>query len=231
MIKANCRDRFTAADFDFVTRTVARTDNHRASLVELLTDSEVRDTVLDDPQLFKAVLEQDGPLHISTQCYFYILIRHVLNQTGLHDRNLSDYVASVLDGFGHASGWRSPADGRETSVQYLGDMLGALQHASSSQSFLIRAHMGNYALFLTGMLPEMVARRSHRGGPDVRFYEGMGQSAFRLAARHEAARSWALENVYEMLADCFHEVRIALNRLADSILHLDTGHAPHPFAP
>src|SRR5215469_5180097 len=36
MIRANCRARFTAADFDFIVRTLARSPNDHVSLVDLL---------------------------------------------------------------------------------------------------------------------------------------------------------------------------------------------------
>jgi hypothetical protein len=40
-------------------------------------------------------------------------------------------------------------------------------------------------------------------------------------AAHAAARRCELSDVYEELADRFHEVRLALNRLSDSLLNLD----------
>ena len=42
MIRANCRARFTAADFDFVVRTLARSPNDRVSLFDLLSDVETQ---------------------------------------------------------------------------------------------------------------------------------------------------------------------------------------------
>ena len=46
-------------------------------------------------------------------------------------------------------------------------MLIALRDASPVQSFLIRAHVGNYSLFITGIFHETVQHRSQRGAPDV----------------------------------------------------------------
>ena len=43
MITANCRDRFTAEDFDFVVQTLARSERDSVNLVDLLTDAEARD--------------------------------------------------------------------------------------------------------------------------------------------------------------------------------------------
>src|SRR5436190_1714955 len=44
MIRANCRARFTAADFDFIVRTLARSLTDQVSLVDLLSDLDSRDS-------------------------------------------------------------------------------------------------------------------------------------------------------------------------------------------
>ncbi len=230
MIQANCRERFTADDFDFVVRTLSQSESDSVNLVSLLTDTEARDSILDHPRLVSTVLDHATTLSISPQCYFYILIRHVLKETGLNDRALSDYLASLLERFSQTARMRSPADGHANPVQYVSDMLIALRSASPSQTFLIRAHVGNYALFITGMFHETVQHRSRRGAPNVSFYEDMGRSSFKAVARHRLAQSCALTGVFDALAEEFREVRLALNRLADSLLHLGEEPAPH-FAP
>ena len=73
MIRANCRARFTAADFDFIVRTLARSQTDQVSLVDLLSDVETRDSILDHPRLIDAILNHCGHLRISSQFYFYVL--------------------------------------------------------------------------------------------------------------------------------------------------------------
>lgn len=229
MIKANCRERFTAADFDFVARTLARSERDSITLVDLLTDAEARDSILDSPRLFESLLTDGTPLTISPQLYFYILLRHVLKETGFNDRNVTDYLASLLETFSQTARMKSPTDSQANPIQYVSDMLIALQKASPVQSFLIRAHVGNYSLFITGIFHDTVQHRSQRGAPDVSFYEDVGRSNYRVAAGHQIARSCALSEVFETLADGFHDVRLALNRLSDSLLHIDS--APASFLP
>ena len=225
MIKANCRERFTAADFDFVVRTLSRSERDSVNLVELLTDGEARDSILDSPRLVESLLGDETPLTISPQLYFYILLRHVLKDTGLGDRNVSDYLASLLEAFSQTARMRSPADGHTSPIQYVSDMLIALRNASPAQSFLIRAHVGNYSLFITGIFHETVQHRSQRGAPDVGYYEDLGRSNYRVAAGHQVARTCALSEVFEKLAHGFHDIRLALNHLSDSLLHLDNAAA------
>ena len=67
MIRANCRARFTAADFDFVVRALARSRQDNVSLVELLSDAETRDHVLDHPELVEAILSGTGNFAITSR--------------------------------------------------------------------------------------------------------------------------------------------------------------------
>jgi hypothetical protein len=233
MIRANCRARFTAADFDFIVRTLARSKTDRVSLVDLLSDIETRDSILDHPRLVDAILNHCGQLRISSQFYFYVLARYVLRQGGIGDRKLSDYVASLLEAFSRASRLQMPqTPGRPTESatadsscgeQYISDMLIALNRATPEQAFLLRAHIGNYSLFISGIFHPAVAgqRRSLHGGPDIQFYEDIGRTNYQLVSSHAVARRCELADVFEGLADRFRQVRLALNQLSDRLLNLD----------
>lgn len=224
MIRANCRERFTASDFDFVVRTLARSQTDCVTLVDLLSDSDTRDAVLDHPQLVDAILSNAGHLAISSQFYFYVLARHVLRQAGINDRKLCDYIASLLETFSRISGLQSPHLAGEHGRQYICDMLLALTKATPQQAFLLRAHVGNYSLFISGIFHENAQRRSLRGGPDVKFYEQIGRANYGVVASHATARRCELHDVYEELSDRFREVRLALNQLAEQLLNLDDDH-------
>jgi hypothetical protein len=221
MIRANCRERFTAADFDFVVRTLAHSRIDHVSLIELLSNAETRDSVLDSPRLVEAILSNAGHLCISSNFYFYVLARHVLQDVGITDRKLCDYIASLLETFSRVNRLQAPHTSEDQGHQYVSDMLIALSRATSEQAFLLRAHVGNYSLFLTGIFHENTQRRSLRGAPDLAFYERVGRTNYQLVASHATARRCELSDVFEELADRFREVRLALNRLSDQLLNLD----------
>ena len=221
MIQANCRARFTAADFQFIVRTLARSPNEQVSLVDLLSDEETRDAILDQPRLVEAILSQGGQLAISSAFYFYVLARHVLQRAQIRDRKLCDYVASLLETFSRANGLSAPHASDEQGRQYISDMLIALSRATAAEAFLLRAHVGNYSLFLSGIFHENTQRRSRRGAPDLDFYEKIGRTNYQLVASHSTARRCELNDVFEELADRFHEVRLALNHLSDELINLD----------
>ena len=228
MIRANCRARFTAADFDFIVRTLARSQSDQVSLVDLLSDIETRDSILDHPRLVDAILNHCGHLRISSQFYFYVLARHVLQQGGIGDRKLCDYVASLLETFSRASPLQISDETQHLAEQYISDILIALNRATPEQAFLLRAHIGNYSLFISGIFHPAVAgqRRSLRGGPDIEFYEQVGRTSYQLVASHAVARRCELDDVFEGLADRFRDVRLALNQLSDQLLNLDDDARP-----
>jgi hypothetical protein len=222
MVRANCRARFTAADFEFIVRTLARSQTDQVSLVDLLSDVETRDSVLDHPRLVDAILNHCGHLRISSQFYFYVLARHVLQQGGIGDRKLCDYVASLLETFSRASQLQISESVGERVEQYIHDILIALTHATPEQAFLLRAHIGNYSLFISGIFhPAVAGQRNMRGGPDLEFYEQVGRTNYQLVASHATARRCELDDVFEGLADQFRDVRLALNQLSDRLLNLD----------
>src|SRR5262249_50054050 len=226
MVRANCRARVTAADFDFIVRTLARSRTDQVSLVDLLSDVETRDSILDHPQLVDAILNNCGHLRISSQFYFYVLARHVLQQGGIGDRKLCDYVASLLETFSCANRLQMPENIDNCAQQYISDMSIALRRANPEQTFLLRAHIGNYSLFISGIFHENTQRRSLRGGPDIEFYEQVGRTNYQLVSSHAAARRCELDDVFEGLADRFHDVRLALNQLSDQLLNLDDDPRP-----
>jgi hypothetical protein len=84
------------------------------------------------------------------------------------------------------------------------------------RSFLVRTHLGNYALWLSGIFPDHVEQRKwNRGGPDLEYYEEMGRRGFQLAAEHRIAEEHGLSGLYSAAADRFGLLRLALNSLSD----------------
>jgi hypothetical protein len=178
--------------------------------------------LLDRPEVFKAVLERHECLKVSPQFYFYVLVRHVLVDSGLKDRELADYVAGMLTEFSQASRLNRVEGGGEEKYNYVFELLQALQSASGPRVFFIRAHVGNASLFLSGIFPEHIAHRAQRcGAPDLDYFENVGGSSYRTASSHQMARELHLENVLGCLGDQFPHVRHALNQLSDRLISIE----------
>jgi hypothetical protein len=107
------------------------------------------------------------------------------------------------------------------SLEYFFEMLAALQTADDVTSFHIRAHIGNYALFFSGIFPDRIRFRAEfRGCPDLRYYEALGKSSYRVASDHRLARKYDLAKVFDVLSDKFEVTRLALNDLGDRLITL-----------
>ena len=219
VIRPNCRVQFTAEDVDFVLGVLGPKAGSAETLVKLLGDEETRDLILDDESLLRAVLEHRNCLRISTHFYFYILVRHAFRRSGLQERPLADYVASVLAEFSQFERTRCTVKGQP--IDYFFEMLAALQTADDTTSFYIRAHIGNQSLFLSGVFPDRIRFRAERkGAPGLNYYEGLGRSNFRAASDHRLARKYDLDGIFNTLSERFQETRLALNDLRERLVSL-----------
>jgi hypothetical protein len=226
MIHANTRVRLTADDFSFVVRVLSKSESDAVSLVELLTDEDTRDAILDHEALAAAVLNSPERLPISPEFLFYVLCRKVLRETPAKSREVSDYVAALLAGFLRSVGREGmDAQGRH-HLRYLSDIMQALNTAGTREAFLLRVEIANHALFISGIFAGNVEKRTQRmGAPDLSYYEAMGRMNYRAAAEYREAGKFRLQPIFEELADSFREVRLALNDLATRLLHLES----HPM--
>ncbi len=222
VIQPNCRDKFTGSDFEFVCRTLEKSVRDEKFLESLFADTPSRDLLLDDERLLCALLERPDYLNVSSHFYFYIVTRHSLRRAGIDDRDLTDYIASVLAEFGHEDIFRISQKNQTGPLEHFFEMYSALQEADSHTSFVVRAYMGNRTLFLTGIFPNHLATRTRRrGAPGLSFYESMGSNSFREASRHQLARHYHLDEVFDRLADDFVTARKALNDLSERVLTLE----------
>jgi hypothetical protein len=221
MIQPNCRVQFAAEDIDFILSVLGAKIETAECLTKLLADEESRDLILDDEALFHALLERRGCLRVSTRFYFYILIRHVFRRSDIQDRAVADYVAEVLAEFARTERARCVVPGQTNPLDYLFEMLTALKTADDRTSFFIRVHIGNHSLFLSGVFPERIRFRAEmRGFPNLKYYEGLGRTHFRMASDHRLAQRYEVAKIYNTLAERFQATRLALNDIADRLFSI-----------
>jgi hypothetical protein len=221
LIQPNCRVQFAAEDIDFILSVLGRRLGSAECLVKLLADEESRDLILDDEALFHALLERAGCLRVSTRFYFYILVRQVFRRSGIRDRAVADYVAELLSEFARAEQARCLLPGQANPLDYVFEMLTALEAADDRTRFHLRVAIGNYSLFLSGVFPARIRFRAEsRGFPDLRYYEGVGRAQYRAASDHRLAQRYAVADIFGTLADRFQTTRLALNDIADRLFWL-----------
>ena len=221
MIQPNCRVQFAAEDVDFILSVLGHKIGNAECLIKLLSDEESRDLILDDDALFHALLERRGCLRVSSRFYFYILVRNVFRRSDVRDRAVADYVAEVLAEFAQAERARCFLPGQLNSLDYFFEMLSALNAADDRASFFIRAHIGSYSLFFSGVFPDRIRVRAElRGFPDVKYYDALGRTHFRAASDHRLAQRYDVAEIFGTLSDRFETARRALNDIADRLFSI-----------
>jgi len=218
MILPTIRASFQRGDILHLVGLLGRGDEEMMRQAEIRVDQEGADAVLDDPRVLNALLT-DPNAAPPTSLVFYVLVRHALLEVGIDDRATADYVASLLVEFGRGGRAYRVSESTTDEYHYLVDMVIKLATAEPREAFLLRSHLGNYSLWLSGLFPDYVEARTRRkGAPSIRYYERMGSTGYRLAARSHEAESLGLDRVLTEVAQHFGGVRVALNIMSDRYL-------------
>ncbi len=231
LVTGHCRDTLVASDVDFILAATCAEKSESEALQELLCDEQSRDLLLDDPALMAALMDRPAYVHISMQLFFYLVVRHSLRQASLDDLDVADYIASMMTSFAAGDRMLRPLPYKDFATEWAVDLLGAISEANEEEEFLVRTHLANYALFMTGVFPERIIHRRERcAAPGVAYYESMGQMSFQQASQCRLAREYELRRVFELLAAWFGRVRVALNDMCERILFIGGPDATPVFA-
>ena len=218
MIRANTRGRLTAADLQLVVLLLSRGSAHKRVSLERRLASEGPDGLLDSPELLERLLTVRTMLVPSEALFFYVLVRQALRGAGVDDRDLADYLAALLLDFGQRDrAWRVDWNDDQRH-RYLVDILADLESTDGARRFKVMVHLGNYALWLSGLFPDYIAARHLRkGGPDVTYYDALGRRGFGMASDHALASEYGLVAVLRAAAERYSSVRSALNGVSDRV--------------
>lgn len=226
MILANVRRHLTRDDAQLALRLIARGSSEGIEEAETTLREQGFDALLDDPRLRAGIVASRQGAHASLPLFAYVIVRHALREVGEGDRVLADYVASILLHFGLGARAGRVAESDDEVYTTLAELSGAVESSDAQRSFLVRAHLGNYALWMSGVFPDYIeTRRWRRGGPDLDYYEEMGRRGFSLAADHRLASQHGLTALFEAAAERFPILRQALNNISDALLF------PHHHSP
>jgi hypothetical protein len=219
MIRADLRSRLRAADVELVVLLLSRGSAHRRAAVERQLAAEGPDALLEKPELLERLLAVRTMLVPSEALFFYVVLRHALRRSGVDDRDLADYLGSLMLEFGRRDrAWRVDWND-DARHAYLVDILADLDATSGERRFRVMAHLGNYALWLAGLFPDYIAARQLRsGGPGVTYYDALGSRGFGMASDHELAVCYGLEEVFRSAAERFSDIRAALNGVSERYL-------------
>jgi len=219
MILADVRRKLGRDDAQLALRLIARGSSAEHERGEAQLRDGGIDALLDDPRLLPALLESRHGAHASFPLFAYVVVRHALKRVGEHDRVLADYVAAILLHFGLRGRAHRVSDADDETYDTLAALTGDVDGPDARRAFLVRQHLGNYALWMAGLFPDYIeSRRWRRGGPDLDYYEELGRRGFRLAADHRLAAEHGLSPLFQLAAERFPTLRVALNDVSDTLL-------------
>jgi hypothetical protein len=226
VILANVRSRLTREDVALALALIAQHGTEARERGEESLREQGLDAVLDDPALLPALLETPRGAHASLPLFAYVVVRRALLGSGERDRVLADYAAALLLHFGLRDRAHRVADTDDETFDTLAGLAEAAEGPDPRRAFLVQVHLGNYALWLSGMFPDHIEhRRWRRGGPGLGYFEQMGQRGFTLASQHRLADEHGLALLFALAASRFPVLRVALNRISDAVLF------PHHHSP
>jgi hypothetical protein len=218
MILADTRHRLTRDDAQLAARLLATEIGDDPRALEARIADEGIDSILDDPRLAGALLRQPRGAHASLALCRYVRVRQALRRAGEEDRGVADYVSAIVLNFGIRDRAHRVAMTDDERYDAIVELCEDLDDPDARRSFLVRTHLGNYALWLSGIFPDYIEqRRWRRGGPDLEYYEQMGRRGFELAADHRLAEAHGLSGLYSSVAEHFGMLRAALNSVSDTL--------------
>ncbi len=219
MILANTRSRLDSADLHLVVLLLAGGSAARRAGLEARLTAEGPDALLDHPELLDRLLDMRSLQQPSPALFYYVVVRHLLRQATVDDRDLADYLAAMLLEFGCRDRAFRIDWNDDHYHRYLVDIVADLQVTEGERRFRVMAHLGNFTLWLSGLFPDYIAaRKLRKGGPDVSYYQMVGQRGFALASDHFLADHYHLDAIFRSAAGRFAHIRQALNALSGRLL-------------
>ncbi len=188
-------------------RAAERVLEHPSTLESVLESQFVYDAIRDQGTLW---------LDISPRLFFNVLLRrHLPAPRSAADRRAIHYLANLLGAFINVERVHRCAADSDDRFEYLVDLVAA-QCGTEPQDFLVQSHIGNYALFLSGVHADWIEyRHRYRRRPlSLDYYRSMGSAYFSRAASHRLAQTWAIDDVLGHLACRFEYFRSGLHTMA-----------------
>jgi hypothetical protein len=215
MILPTIRASVSRSDANRLVDLLSGGDRDLSEAVRRRLDEDGLDSLLDDPRTLNALLASPR-VRVRPEVVFYVLVRQALLEGGIESRSIADYVASVVTRFGQAGRAFRVSESDPQEYRYLVDMVSEAASAKKSRKFLLRLHLGDYSLWVSGLFPDWVESRvRRRGAPPLSYYEEMGMTGYSLAAGSHEAEKMGLDEILQSVSDHFAGVRVALNRISD----------------
>ena len=149
LVRPKCRTRLSAEDFAFIQSVLLETVQDEIALKSLLLDPEMLDAILDQKELYEAIQDCALTVNISAQLYFYVLVRQTLLNADIDDREMADYIASLLISFSREDHQKKLFPELKEPMHYLIDIVTQIEKSDYYHRFFLYAHLGNQTHFFS----------------------------------------------------------------------------------
>ncbi|MCH2155401.1 MAG: hypothetical protein MK080_05320 [Opitutales bacterium] len=213
-----CRNRLTACDVQFIDQVLSQGDTSSSALQELLGDDQSRDLVLDNEALYESLITISEVLPVSPQLYFYVIVRRLLRDAKIDDRDAADYVASLLTTLANVSRRNRHGLGRNIAYFYISEAMEHIERTPRERRFYVRARVANLSLMVTSLFDAHLRQRVERkAAPSPEVYAQMGISQFERLSHHQLSGLFQLSDTFDLLAKEFRKVRSCLQDMQERV--------------
>jgi hypothetical protein len=159
------------------------------------------------------------------ECFFHQAVRNSYEgKLGLHDPDVTGYVAHLLCEFSDADKLYKVRDEAGRPIQQLSEMMQAADPVlGTAPSFdaerAVRKHIGDYALFVAGMYPEAMAssRRRRRGQPSLGELIHAGKQSYYIVSQFNLFEYEQEAPLFARLSDGFERCLLGLTMVRDEL--------------
>lgn len=203
-------EHFPVAGIDPV-EAVRRVHEQPLMLESILESRYVHDALMNSPTQC---------LEVSPQLFFDVMLRRAMpGPRDKLERQTIHYLANLLGLFTRTERVYQLHQGDDERFEYLADLVREGQAADPERQFLVNAHIGNFALYTSGVCaPWVEYRRDYKRRPvSLEFYKRMGRSHYASAAGSVQAQRFGLRDVFRRLAERFEYFRTGMRTMAEQV--------------
>ncbi len=205
-------------DLRFLVENMPRAGTSYEEIAQVIGELPTTlESMLTSDYVFELIRNRERLLlDVSPFLLFSILLRRSLGRPRSPlERRVINYLANLLALFIHTDRLYRVEPGDAEPHTYVVELMQEMLEADPRREFVTCAHIGNYALWLTGLQFGWLEHRHRFGRRPVspEYYAETGRAHFDRAARHHMARDFDLQDVFLRLAMMFDHYRKGLNHM------------------
>lgn len=159
--------------------------------------------------------------HPLAKLFAELVDRNFTAKVGMHDREVISYIAGLLVDFTHTDNLYRIRDARGRRLEDVGEMLleshPLLRASSFDREREVRKHIGDYTLFMTGMFPESLRRRSPLRLEYFVDYIKAGKESYRIVSEFNLFEYAESAPLFRKLSESFDYCVVGLNFVRSDI--------------